>query len=160
MNKTVEQVLQRVTEDTFENLAFVFPVDEAQPSSAAAGPAVTAAVSFSGPNTGTLFLSVPANMVSLLVTNMLGLDGEDPSGEQLTDGVKEMLNVICGNLLPAIAGKTAVFNVHPPRLITPDNIPARLDDAEPVANIALNLDAGSVQLRLFISAAALNPKFA
>jgi hypothetical protein len=81
---------------------------------------------------------------------MLGVD-EPPATAQQYDALGEIANVICGNLLPRIAGPQAVFQLSPPRL---------LDDLSVVPEMVLSLaveaqlglEHGRVDLRLFVDA--------
>ena len=146
MNPT-EQAMRAVVEETFAALAFMFPVDG--DGSVAPQPATMerAVVEFSGPFRGVLLLSASAAMLEPLATNMLGLeDGICSSQEQRRDAFKELLNVICGNLLPLIASPRQVFDVHEPRLLTPRDdctVAAGLQD---LGTIDVDLDAGHVRL--------------
>jgi CheY-specific phosphatase CheX len=148
MNPT-EQAMQAVVEETFATLAFMFPLDADRTAAAAPGTMARAVVEFSGPFRGALLLSASAEILEPLATNMMGLeDGACPSPEQEHDAFKELLNVICGNLLPAITSPREVFDVHEPRLL------AAQDDGEPaigmkdVGMIDVDLDAWHVRLAL------------
>ena len=70
---------------------------------------------FSGPFGGGMELCLPAPALVELAVNMLGAkDGEELSPEQQHDALKELINVVCGNLLPILAGHTEEFNLRPP----------------------------------------------
>ena len=82
-----------------------------------------------------------AEALAELTANMVG--AEDPSDvppEQQTDGLKELVNVICGNLLPVLAGAEVVFDVHAPILLNRGEIPEHVDGlaAQLVAEAALS----------------------
>ena len=64
-------------------------------------------------------MAVTQQTAQELTENMLGLDeGEaEISSDDQADALKETINVICGNLLPAIAGKDAVFDIQPPEIL-------------------------------------------
>jgi hypothetical protein len=52
-----------------------------------------------------------------LAVNMLGLDDDvQVSPADQKDALREMLNIICGNLLPALAGDQAVFDIEAPEI--------------------------------------------
>lgn len=148
MNPT-EQTMLGVIEETFASLAFMFPVE----SEAAAAPAPEAMehamVEFSGPFGGTLLLSASSEMLEPLATNMLGLeDGERPSLEQTQDAFKELLNVICGNLLPAIASPREIFNVHQPGLLGTQDPGHAAIGLNTLGSVDVDLDAGHIRLAL------------
>ena len=148
MNPT-EQAMRSVVEETFASLAFMFPVEPDTGAAAPQEPTVWAAVDFSGPFRGSLLLSASSGMLEPLAANMLGLDeGISPSPEQQQDAFKELLNVICGNLLPAIASPREVFDVFEPCMVAPqpdDPPPLGLRD---LGTLNLDLDAGHVRLML------------
>ena len=146
---TTEQAMLGVVEETFASMAFMFPV-EADPSAPQAPGAMDrVVVEFSGPFRGSLLLSASSGMLEPLAANMLGLDeGISPSPEQQQDAFKELLNVICGNLLPAIASPREVFDVFEPCMVAPqpdDPPPLGLRD---LGTLNLDLDAGHVRLML------------
>jgi CheY-specific phosphatase CheX len=148
MNPT-EQAMLGVVEETFASLAFMFPVEPDSPTAQDPGAVQHAVVEFSGPFRGTLLLSASPELLEPLATNMLGLeDGECPSQEQKQDAFKELLNVICGNLLPKIASPREVFYIYEPRMLI------ALDDGQSAAGIKdvdrvdVDLDAGHIGLAL------------
>jgi hypothetical protein len=148
MNPT-EQAMLGVIEETFASLAFMFPVESDSPADHDPQAAQHAMVEFSGPFRGDLRLSASEELLEPLATNMLGLeDGVCPSQEQKQDAFRELLNVICGNLLPMIASPREVFDVCEPRLL------AAQDDGAPAAGLTdlgtidVDLDAGHIRLAL------------
>lgn len=150
MNPT-EQAMLGVIEETFASLAFMFPV-EPDPAAALQDPLTLqrAVVEFSGPFHGLLRLSVSPEMLEPLGANMLGLeDAVGPTTEQKQDAFKELLNVLCGNLLPVIASPREVFNVHEPRLlaIDDDQTAAGLTES---GTVDVDLDSGHVRLVLLV----------
>ncbi len=147
------QPLHSVTEETFQSLAFMFSMgpDESEPAGPL--PAITAvSVAFAGPFGGRVLLGVCDEMLPSLAGNMLGLeDGQSATVEQQHDALKELVNVICGNLLPAIAGSTEVFHVHPPQVVQPKPAEGEgLDLSGASATAALTLDSGLAQVALFL----------
>jgi hypothetical protein len=86
---------------------------------------------------------------------MLGLDvGEETTQDHRSDALKETMNVICGNLLPAIAGDEVVFDIGVPEILSADQemktgagIP---DGRDPSAKVTLDLDEGQCVLFLFL----------
>ena len=147
MNQPLDQVLSAAAEQTFETLTFMctLPPEDSPPASVAAVARV--AVEFDGPFGGQLVVGVSASMLPAVAANMLGLEpGVAPTNEQQQDALKELANVICGNLLPRIAGPKAVFNVRPPTLVIED--PARR--GAQVGTAVLMLDTGVAHLSLYV----------
>ena len=79
------------------------------------GEAVESMMSFSGPQSGSMILALPKEMCTELAASVLGVERDDADiAEKGIDAVKEMLNVICGNILTEIAGSEPVFNLSVP----------------------------------------------
>lgn len=118
MCEKTKTILSRTAVKTFEELAFLFAFakDEADPRQA--DQTVAARVSFAGFFSGSLVMKLPVNVLPELTANMLGLDEqEETTLDQQYDALKETLNVVCGNLLPEIAGTQAVFNIDSPEIV-------------------------------------------
>ena len=146
-----DQLLAQVTEDTFASMAFLFPGGE--PDDAPGDPVVIT-VAFAGPQRGRLEMLLPKRILDTLAVNMLGLDEtQAPTPDQKADAVKEVLNVICGNLLPRIDDPKAVYDVCPP-VIEPAR-PAQ--GPAPAASARVALEIGTVELHLFQESHSLAP---
>ncbi len=151
MNSRYDEQLYCVAEDTFAALAFMMPTDEETPEETPPHDDLVASVAFAGPFRGILFLSVSTDLLGELAANMLGLEGpEEPPIDKRLDAFAEALNVICGNLLPVIAGTEVVFDVHAPEIQADSRIPAEVEQHEPAGAARLTLDAGMAELALFI----------
>ncbi len=85
-----------------------------------------------------------------IATNMLGLDGAELSRTQQEDAFRELANVICGNLLPALAGTQAVFAVSPPLLMGEGDAP-KVSTPAPAAAAHLTLENGAADLALYVN---------
>lgn len=156
MNIDVDGALRRVAEEAFETTAFMFVMEQEPWGVAPQAEAAVAAVPFDGPLCGTLVVAASAEMLPELAGNMLGLAEDDapPSSEQQHDAFKELANVICGNLLPCIAGKEAVFDVQAPRLVAKDDREAVTTSREPAAQLHIDLDCGWTNLAVYLCQAA------
>ena len=101
---------------TFESLALLFA--ESPPSGAQADAPLTHAVrvTFAGPCAGVLDVAVSDDVAVALAANMLGLDPEAVRADAGVrhDAVGELANVVCGNVLPLVAGREAVFHLAAP----------------------------------------------
>ncbi|HEY3293824.1 MAG TPA: chemotaxis protein CheX [bacterium] len=102
-------------------------------------PDTTASMTFAGPTTGILRLSVATDVLPLLTQNILGeLEPGDSAEEKGRDALKEMLNMICGNLLTAWQGEAPVFNLSPPEIVDVTALAAATEQA--AARIPFNLE--------------------
>ena len=151
MNEEIKETLYNVAEDVLEKLAFIFSFPEDERENMDYGVAIGARVSFAGPFTGTLVMAVSAEALPELAGNMLGLeDDEETTLEQQQDALKELINVVCGNLLPAISGKQSVFNVNPPEIIDQGDPVITTDGPQPIAVAKMDLEDGQCDLLLFV----------
>ena len=151
MDNRLDETLARVAEEVFGSLAFVLPAFEEELSAPPqAADSTAASISFAGPFDGTLALSASDELLPAVAANMLGLDfGEVPSQDVQRDAFKELLNVTCGNLLPALAGQQAVFDVGAAELLADGALPATVAGRPPLAAARLQLEGGWVELVLF-----------
>lgn len=119
MNPEYADKLKRVYCDVIEKMAFMFgDVAQAGELPESPPPAILAHISFDGLIEGTLALAVPKAMGAELAANALGVDRDDPAAsEKAEDSVKELLNVVCGNLLTEIAGEDPVFDLSIPEIV-------------------------------------------
>lgn len=152
MEPEFETALAQVAEDVFASMAFIFPRDVETPAEDETASRVVAEVAFSGPLEGNLAISVSESMLPTLAANMLGLEeGASASREQHQDALKELLNVICGNLLPRITTPRDVFDVHEPRIVQHAEPMEALQRSAPETKARLWLDCGRADLTLFVN---------
>lgn len=149
MKKQINAVLYDIAEKVMEKLAYILSFPEEGMSEIDYQQAIAAKVSFNGPFTGTLAMFISSEILPEMTANMLGFENSnDTTIDMQHDALKELINVICGNLLPAIAGKEAVFNVETPVIIP--NASDFIKDREPVAVARLPLEQGQCDLLLFV----------
>ena len=132
----------------FEDLGFMLPTSELDSEQAAAEFHSAVSVNFRGPVAGTLVVAISGDVLPILTSNMLG-EEEVPSDLQQKDALKELANVICGNLLPQIAGPAAVFEIAEPEIQASENVP---DGGLPLtAQQSIGLENGRAELLLYLS---------
>lgn len=116
-----EQVVESVSA-TFlgivEQLTFMFGEPAAKSTVLAADDDyVVAHLDFTGDVKGWLSLAVPTGCVAEIAANILGLEVDELDPSSLApDSLGEVLNVICGHVIMAIAGKNADFRLGGPVL--------------------------------------------
>lgn len=132
---------------TLEKLAFIFASANIDRDTFAGSEAAVVEARFQGPFSGRLIMEYGLNGLTELTGNMLGIDEEDVTDALRIDALKEAINVVCGNLLPAIGGRTAVFNIDTP-------IESRRPAEEAVGHAQgvarLDVDGSHCDLYLFI----------
>jgi len=152
MPSKLEKELYRAAVLTFEELGLMLPTAELDESQQRAGAEVTVTVAFDGPFSGRLTVTICGDVTGELAANMLG-DVEAPGSEHCDDALGEIGNVICGNTLPRVAGKGALFSIRSPRVTRPGEGGA--DDGEPpVATAQVGFDNGRADLAFFIDSVA------
>jgi len=153
MSEQLKEILSRVAGETLEQLAFMFSLPEDERSCMIPDSAVAATIPFSGSFSGKLVMIVSTLFLPELAANMLGVDEEEIVLNQQHDALKETINIICGNLLPAIAGNEVVFNIDAPVIIT--EVEAIKDvikdnDNKLATMVKLNIEESECDLFLFI----------
>jgi CheY-specific phosphatase CheX len=148
MNAAISGLLSDVVVDTLEKLAFLFAVPLEGPAPEDPRSLATVRVRFSGPLCGGMQLSLSQPVLSELAGNMLGADdGSALSVDEQHDALRELTNVICGNLLPLIGGTNAEFNIQPPFISAAGASAA--DEVEPVAAVStLSVESGICRVAL------------
>lgn len=150
MEQQIKHILTVVANETLEKLAFIFAFADDERVNGGPSPAVTGRVDFNGYFSGSLMLRISQGAVGELAANMLGLDDDcEISDAEQQDAFKEMLNVICGNLLPAIAGDQMEFHIGPPAVMTEDEARTELNQQEPLSVARLMLEDGFCDLYFY-----------
>jgi hypothetical protein len=159
MNDTLEPALREVAEETLQSLAFLFPLEpETEVEVDQTGETATARVSYTGPRSGCLLVTVPRSMLPSLTANMLGLpEAQVLAAGQEVDALKELANVICGNLLPAVAGREAVFRISAPEVLEAGERDLDPAHGEPAGAAFVPLEEGWARLELYMGPASSEP---
>ena len=151
MTEAADGRLAEVTADTLEKLAFLFATPMDAPTPIDDARLTTVRVAFAGAFAGGVELSLSGPVLDELAVNMLGADdGEPIAPEARLDALKELVNVVCGNLLPILGGGEAVFNIQAP-VVVPDESAGWTDCA---ARCELALDQGVCRVRLRLDPSA------
>jgi len=148
MEKNLKDHLHQSAVLTFEELTFMFTDAEPDAEQLDASFEAGASVRFRGPIEGALTVCLYGNVLSALSRNMLA-DLENPSREMQLDTLKEVVNVICGNLLPRIGGEEAVFDLNPPDVVTSGDRSA--EEGMQSCSVVLGLEGGRAELILDVS---------
>lgn len=112
--------IEQVVTDVLQQMAFVF-VDPAGPDELPDAPKglVRVQMRFRGHTEGSLTITSGPEICDELAANIAGdqATGDQSIGKQ---ALMELANVICGQLLTAVAGDEPVFDLEPPRLVDVD----------------------------------------
>ena len=110
------ETLRQVIADVLERFAFTFVEDE-EPQFHEAG-WLLSDLAFTGPVRGKVSLALSRELASELGVNILGVDPETAPPDVAEDAIKELTNIICGDLLYRLYGQQAVFDLCVPALRT------------------------------------------
>lgn len=151
----LQAALTTATRSTFEELGLLLVAGD--PAAAGVGdasgepPTAGARVDFGGPWAGSVVLRVSDDVLDTAAANMMGRDA--PPAEPLRrDALGEMTNVLCGNLLPLVAGRRSVFRLQAPRWLGVAG--GEPPDGAPVT-VALDVETGRASATLYLPAELL-----
>jgi chemotaxis protein CheX len=145
--KKLNAKLLETAASTFENLGFMFADTVLEDGQVAAPMEVTGLVEFAGPRYGRLAVQMSRASADAVAANMLGQDQPPPEADML-DGLGEVVNVICGTLLPSVFGVEAVFNLTAP--VVGFSVSKPESEQAPAAAVTLGLESGRARVALFI----------
>lgn len=148
MKQNLESALYQAAALTFEELGFLCPLPAGLSESPSEPLAVKAQVAFRGPFSGRLEIRTSPALLEILAANMLG-EAAPPALVQQYDAWAETANVICGNMLPRIAGPQAIFDLAAPQVSASSGAP--VDPEAPTVSAQIDLDEGRAELLLFLS---------
>ena len=101
--------------EALETMAFMIvePLEEDLP---APTDGVKAEMDFTGSHAGTVELMAGIELIEAMAANFMGIEPDDPEAQdKCTDAFKELLNVICGILLPKLANSPGdIFDITVP----------------------------------------------
>ncbi|MCK5267258.1 MAG: chemotaxis protein CheX [Spirochaetes bacterium] len=122
MKEGYNNIIIRVVDEIFEDFAFMFQesllkedipeIDEN---------CIKTSIGFEGPVIGTVSLVVPETMCKVLAANLLGFDQEEilvPA--KGIDALKEVLNIICSNIITSLYNEDLVFEYSVPKAVRID----------------------------------------
>lgn len=141
--------LRRAAALTFEELGFLLPELDLNEEQKQADTAAGVYVDFAGPFNGRVVVKIGIDLMPVLAANMLGQE-EPPSLSQQRDAQGELANVICGNLLPMIAGSQAVFHIQAPQFFEGRD-PDFAGGGTAMAEVQIGLDNGRADVLLYVA---------
>ncbi len=124
--------LTAIFSEVLANLAFMFSEDEEGATPSAGDVWLETEIGYHGPQSGTLRFWCTREFAVQLAANLLGIDPNDEDADtKSTDAVKEFMNIVCGQLITAIHGTEAVFDLTIPRLAELSETPQFSDEEGP-----------------------------
>jgi len=141
-------IVTQALSEALETMAFltILPIDE---DILAPEEAILAEMSFTGPKSGTVQILAGLDFAKILAENIGALD--EVKDENAFDALKELANVICGLVLPAVASSQAnVFDVTIPTIKNGDETPSWDQFVDDQASCVSNIEGFLVATRLII----------
>jgi CheY-specific phosphatase CheX len=138
MQANSEQAVLEAACRVFETSAFlsVYPLD---PESELPPPEQAATMTFHGAATGRVSMRVAVDVLDMIVDNLLDIHNDpEELAQRRGDVLKEMLNMLCGNLLTEYFGAEPVFDLSPPELLGANELPA--PTSEDVHKVLFNVE--------------------
>jgi len=151
MTNSVEKILYRKSALIFEELGFLMPGSNTKEN--ARTDSTSAIVPFRGPFSGCLLVSLSSTLLPLLSANMLG-EQACSNKEWEQDSLREISNVICGNVLPAIYGFERIFQLDVPRLLDNPDPLLRGSEYRTEAHAHIFFDSGQAAVTLLVESKA------
>ena len=148
--KKINNILFTVAEGVISKLAFMFALEDDEINIQDNGPEIFTMVNFKGPFSGKLIMSVSEKILPEIAANMLGVEENETGIEEQYDAIKELINVICGNLLPEIAGKKTIFKVGTPKIISDGDKAKEELKKIPFGQIKLAFDGGWCGITMYV----------
>ena len=142
MEQKIKDIISSVTNETIEKLAFLFAFPDDERKTDVPSPAITGRVVFGGYFPGSMVIRLSTSILPELSANMLGLDEDEIAFQDQQDAFKEMINVICGNTLPAIAGDEVEFNIGAPEILSENDALIEVGKENPTCLTKLMLNDG------------------
>ncbi|MCB9357312.1 MAG: chemotaxis protein CheX [Calditrichaeota bacterium] len=137
MHANLEHCVLTAASKVFETSAFltVYPLEEGQELPT---PEQGATMQFRGEAAGRVSIRIAVSVLDEIVQNLLEVESEEEFVQRRSDVLKEMLNMITGNLLTEYFGSGPVFDLSPPEFLGEQPFPQ--PTSEDVQYVALNVE--------------------
>ena len=149
MKKQIEKILIESTVRTLEDLCFIYQEPELKDAQENLPLEAAAEVKYrSNDFTGKLLIETRGGLFSAIATNILSID--DPSTKQKKDALGEIANIICGNVVPSLAGGGREYKIESPRPLSKDDLLKEEKQGKPLVEITFNFNQGRADIKLFV----------
>ena len=141
MKENMEKIRETMTPsifEVFEKMFYIFlePLDIRYDEYD-----MEAAISFDCTISGDVRILFSREIVRAMVQNMLGLEGDEITGQDMEDCSKEAVNMVCGNFLSRL-DSTKVFNLSTPTF--KEGQPECLESGEDICRMDFDSDNGKI----------------
>jgi len=116
--KTINSIIRQTAAMVLENAAFVFVDEDIGNTDISGYSFIGGKINFDGKYCGNVSIWMASETIDSIARNLLSIDDDDKvSVKQRDDALKEMLNMITGNLLTSLYDEQLVFNLDIPQLL-------------------------------------------
>ena len=118
MQSEESKIIKKICFDIFEQLAFMFGEElEKDDVQCPEDDFIKAVMTFSGHKNGAVEIIIPARLAPALAYNIMGVDESDNMESGIAeDALKELLNTLCGRMLPSLYTDQETFDLLPPEV--------------------------------------------
>lgn len=149
MKTQIEKILIESTVKTLEDLCFIYQEPELKDAQENLPLEAAAEVKYRNDDfTGRLLIESKGGLFSAIATNMLSND--NPSDQLKKDALGEIANIICGNVVPSLAGGGREYKIESPRSLNKDELLKEKKQEKPLSEITLNFNQGRADIKFFV----------
>jgi len=118
LSQNVRSLFLEVLGEVLERFAFMFVevVDKFNESDTDKCDYLYVMITFTGKTQGAISLTAPEGLCREMAANILGVDAEELTSQSGEDAIKELVNILCGELTVRLYGDKDVFNLTVPCL--------------------------------------------
>jgi CheY-specific phosphatase CheX len=145
----LNQELYELTLESLEKLFFLFPTLDFGEEQKRAPFEAGSQMDFVGSYQGKMFIFLYGNLLQKLATAMLE-SSEGLLSSALQDVLNEWNNILCGNILPFVAGTEALFKMSPPVLATLADLPSSDSSLKNISTVLVPLETGRIEIQLWL----------
>lgn len=133
--KEMKDPMRAAIFDVFERMFYVFlePINDG-----CSDYAMESSIQFRGASKGNVRILVSEELAKIMVQNLLGLEKEEITEQNVEDCVKEAANMVCGNFLGKY-DQTKVFDLSMPMFLRP---PGLLDQERNLCTLSFDSESG------------------
>lgn len=147
---STRETLMTVVSDVLERFAFMFiEADDEKDLTEYQGEFLHSSITFTGRVQGSVSVTAPVELCSEMAANVLGIDLSEAEPTAGEDAIKELVNIICGALTPALFSDKEVFDLTVPSLFRIDGSKWR-ELAADTENVRLWIDDKPLLITLML----------
>lgn len=136
---------------TFEITCFMFPVEEEEVDDKAdeqlASSHIRTVVEFDGAAKGMVIITPSPYLLDVMAGNMLGI--EEPNLKQKEEALREVANIISGNIAPLFSQDDEICYIKPPRLAEKNEVQDDVLEGAEKESVRVFLNEGVADIEVY-----------